>query len=1127
MRAETWMYPFVLLVLWLPATRTAADAGWLKATVEPDSETGLPARIVAPGQPGRNLLVGPAALAVSEDGKDLPAPTLAKTGPRTWAADLREQNLRLELTYGSAMTAFIELALTSQSGKPRTVSCRLSLPLLPLADRAFFPAGEKPTVILVSGQPAVTYGYQSAGTWTAMPLGQVYSEEQDRGLAVFGEIGLLVEPMMTTVSHSEQQTLVEVTLAIPLGPEGHGTRRLHLAVTAGDWRPALGAVLAAFPQAFEPQNAEVAALHGPFVCSGGTPPNEQIEDWYAQGCRAVEIHCTFPFYGEYVPTRELWTPLVDDQWHSLKQSVPTEQRPSDDASWEAIRDFVEQHNPPTMTKAAVNDYLDRLHQHGMKGFIYFNPTEAWAPWAAATFPDDRRLGPGGKPIPAWYESCSMIPDRNRPWGKYLLEQVRGELAIYPKVDGVFFDQSAGGDHDLTELCAEACRLVRARGGICWWNGPYNMELAGLADGMMTEGGGSETYRQPTEIIQYYGLAGKPIVSLGAATDAGYAEMLIHGVTPQPVGRAEREVGERWFPLFRWLRNRRWVLEAHALEAPPEVIANLYRTPEGNLVVPIVRSPIANGQAGAVLGVPIAIRAPEAADVRAAYLLAPDLRGYHKLPFSRTQDGRGGGSRLQVTVPRLGPAALLVLAKTGVFPAVEGGLCVVQGTRGTVRLTFDNWTPEPVRLGLSAPTGAAEQARDLVPGRTLAVDCPLEAPAQPGQRMIVPCSAKLDGVEVGPMELWVDPPLVILADGPPDVRDDGTLTVRVRLLGHLPKAAKARVGAAGEGWRFGSPAEVGLEPERVARLDLTGRPAIAGETTVTVSVRANEGVSATTTLPVRVLATALAPGGFEQIRAAELLMGVFGSDSGLYEHKPVAINGVEIGNVPQGSGDAWAEAKALPLPPAAVRGLREHNEITIDNAVGDAFKVRDLRLIVHLRGGITAVSSVNRGVYTGWKDWLYSEGTTFESGQPMTGIKVDIPIDPRRQERYEEFFGTPKNGSLVLEINGSDAGPYAHKPVSINGCVIGDLPSAGDWTEQALALTPEALASLRQRNEVTIENSEPPDAFKVRRARIEVENTEGRRFDTDTDNAAYTSVGWEFAEGTVGSPIRIELRFGKG
>ncbi|MBM3473031.1 MAG: hypothetical protein FJX75_07190 [Armatimonadetes bacterium] len=1112
----------VVLLALVCATGATADPGWSRTLVEPDAKTGLPARIVGTPAKGGNLLVATATLTLSEGGKELPAVAFAKAGQAMWSAKATEGGFKVTLTYGTAATGFVELALANTSDKARSLACTLALPIRPEADRAFFPAGHDPRPALAVGAPAVTYGYQAGGIGTAMPLAQVYCEAGDWGLAAFGEIGALVEPMRVSVARTKQETRAEVTFDLPLPANGQATRRLYFAATRGDWRPALGAVLASFPAAFEPQNPDVTPLHGPFVCSGGTPPNEQIEDWYAQGCRAVEIHCTFPFYGEYVPTRDVWTPLVDDQWHSLKISVPADQRPPETASWQALRDFVEQRNPPTMTRAAVNDYIDRLHAHGMKGLIYFNPTEAWAPWAAATFPDDRYLGPGGKPLPAWLESSAMIPDKNRPWGKYLLEQVRGELEIYPKVDGVFFDQSAGGGHNLAELCAEACSIVRARKGVCWWNGPYNMELAALADGMMTEGGGTDTYRESTEIIQYYGLAGKPIISLGPANTAGYAEVLVHGVIPQPVSRAQTEMGERWFPLFGWLRNRSWVLEAHAFEAPPEVQANLFRVPGGNLVAPIVQDPAARSSR-VLFDLPITVRAPEVRDTHAVYLLAPDLRGYHKLPFARDDGGSAKtAGTLRVTVPRLGPAALLVLAKTGVFAALDGGLHVVEGTQPTARLAFDNWTPKPVELVLR--TDNAQKTQQLASGATITTECPIESVGGAGERVVLPSAAKLGGTEMGPTELWVDPALVLVPEAPAEMRDDETLVLRAKLLSHLPVATTVHLEAAGKGWQLDAPADFTANPDRAMEVQLRGRPSLAGETSISVKATAGE-VAATATVPVRVMATALAPGGLEKVRAAELVLDVFGVDAGAYEHKPVSINGVEIGNLPQGSGDVWADGKTLPVPRAAMKALREQNDVAIDNQVGDAFKVRNLRLVLKLKGGITAVSGIDRGVYTGLRGWLHDEGKLFDSGQPLTGMRLTIPLDPNRRERYEEQFGTPMSGKLLIDINGSDGGIRAHKPVSINGCVIGDLPQAGDpWTPSELPLTPEALASLMARNEVTIENSEPADAFKVRNARIEIENTEGRKFVTGTETGAYTSVGWEFAEGTVGSPIRFELRF---
>ena len=504
----------------------AAERGFLAPTVLPDSATGLPMQVAADAAAG-NLLARPVSLVLREGGKELPTPGLAAEGAGAFAGEAPGAAMRVELRHGSALFPFLEVTLTSDAAQARDLTCTLVFPVRQAADRAFFPAGERPRFALEPGAPPATYGYTAAGTGTAMPLAQLYSEKEDWGLALFEDLGELVEPMSTCVSRSDKETRVEVTLYFPCGPQGSATRRLYFVATRGDWRPALGAILAQFPGAFEPQNPQIAALHGPFVCSGGTPPDADIERWYAQGCRVVEIHGTPPWYGEYVPKADKWTPFADDRWHFLKPQFAAGQRPADDAPWREIRDFVESQVPPTMTQDAVRDYIERLHRHGMEGLIYFNPTEAWAPWAEAEFRDDRLMAPNGKPHPTWYESSCMIPDKSRPWGKYVLEQLRGELASYPQVDGVFFDQSAGGGHDLTELCAEGCRIVRAQGKICWWNGPYNMELATLADGMMTEGGGSETYRQLTEIIQYYGVAGRPIVSLGAGA-RGDATAREHG-----------------------------------------------------------------------------------------------------------------------------------------------------------------------------------------------------------------------------------------------------------------------------------------------------------------------------------------------------------------------------------------------------------------------------------------------------------------------------------------------------------------------------------------------------------------------------------------------------------------------
>ncbi|MCE5241042.1 hypothetical protein LLH23_21475 [bacterium] len=1105
----------------------AAGAPRVMATVLEVGKGGLPMQIKAPALKTLPLLTGPMALSLLEDGKPVPLPALAAAEPNLFELPSPVSGLSLSLRHGRGLYPFVDLTVgnTGASAPMRRVTVVLTLSVRPQADQVFVPATARAHDPVTPGEKPREYGYAGGGISTALPVGQVYSGKQDWGLAFFEELGLLVEPWQVTLTPGQQGTTVAIALPLSV-PAGQSVRRrVYFAATEGDWRPALGAVLAQFPQAFVPRHPEAVSLDGPFVCSGGTPPDKSIAGWKAQGCKVVEIHCTFPFYGEYVPTQEPWTPLIDDTWHTLKTQLKPEERPGDD-DWRGIITAVQKHKPPDMTVAKVNDYVDRLHAHGLKGLIYYNPTEAWRPWADEKFHDDVRYDAQGKPLPTWYESSQIIPDQGRPWGRYILEQLKTELRAYPKLDGVFFDQSAVGGHDLTLLCHEGTKLVRAQGGLCWWNGPYNMELAALADGMMDEGGGTGTYRPLTEMIQYYGLAGKAIVSLGSASPAAYAEMLAHGIQVPTVTGSFADLQQRWAPLFRWMLGRQWVLEAHALEPIPGFAANIYRVAGGNVAVTLVPEGVWEGEPDTAHGVPVTVKLPEADAIKGAYLLSPDWRGYHKLPLRREK------GTLQVTVPRVRWAGMIVLARTGVFAALEGPLHVVQGQPTQARYVVDNWTTTPVAVDLTLQHGAAEARlrAQVKPGGSAATT--LDLPGAVGETPTVPVAVtgKVAGGEAPPVaELGVEPTVGLSLSAPARVQDDGVATATIRVLSHLPPgsglslALKSRL-VAPEPARAEAIKSFMPRPGLVTPLEVELRPVSAGEGIVTLTASRGGKTVAQAEAPLQVVATAVGPEGLKNIQGAMLELEVFGSDGGNYAAKTVSVNGVAIGNLPTGYGDSWHSA-TLRLSEAAVKALGEQNEITIDNQVGDAFKVRNLRLLLTMRGGILAVSRTDTGVYTGWTDWAYGEGKQFAAGQPLTGIRADMKIDPARQETYEWFFGTPQSGKLVLEAFGADGGQYAHKPVSVNGIVIADLPSApSEWTEIALPLTPEALATLCARNTVQIENSRPPDAFKVRRLRVEIVNTAGRIWTTETDEGAYTSCGWDYAEGKVGSPITVPLAF---
>lgn len=113
----------------------------------------------------------------------------------------------------------------------------------------------------------------------------------------------------------------------------------------------------------------------------------------------------------------------------------------------------------------------------------------------------------------------------------------------------------------------------------------------------------------------------------------------------------------------------------------------------------------------------------------------------------------------------------------------------------------------------------------------------------------------------------------------------------------------------------------------------------------------------------------------------------------------------------------------------------------------------------------------------------------------------------------------RSGKLVFDVFGSDGGKYENKPILFNGVLIGRLPQQGDrWATFEAPLTPEAVKTIRFDNEIRIEN-QVGDAFKVRNFRLHLQADVG--IVSKTNAEAYTSCGWEHAEGRV-FPLRQPL-----
>ena len=1021
------------------------------------------------------------------------------------------------------------VTLTGSKAPRLDASVELRLPCVKQAMQMLVPAGTDHVDVDFARDHR--YAYRGTGHGMVMPAGVLYRPEDDWGLMACADFVLPTRGFELKIEHDPPAIVVR-RVHLRLEPGKPVTVSIILFGHEGDWRPGLGHLVERFPDFFVVADKRVPKLHGAFVCSGGAPGDEQIDEWHSQHVQTVEVHGTLPFYGQHLPLTDTWTIFADDQWHQLRH-LPDPDRPADDAPWKVVHAYVTKKRPPNISVAKINDYIRRLHAKGIYAIMYFNPTEAWKLWAAEKFPDDRVKNSAGNLCPVWYESHLMCPNPDSPWGKHLLAEAEKMFDLYPEADGFFMDQSTYDHldyaHDdgwsidgartayrmgwaIGQLSMRLRTMAEARGKFMWWNGPYYSDIAYFAAGMMAEAGSEPDVRR----IHYLTMGGRASCTLSRKDETTFQNCAAYGIYPTGMPTPDlRRIAARYWPVFEHFRGKRWVFHPHALALPEGTRGNLYRLPDGNVLACMVTQGRSLDGEAFDLDRRLTVRLPDAADFEAAYFVSPDLLGKRRLAVDRKRD------TLTIVVPRHRGVSAILLAKTGVHLSVEGPFAIVTGQAAELTAVVDNWTGEAV-AGTWTSAAWADERVAVKAGASVRRSFRVEAPAKrAGLRETTTCRAELGGkVHGGELEFYTDLPLGVELELPDVLHQGQPATARVWVFnaagardvtaslsgtGIQPAEQTARVAA---GTRHGF--EFAITPTRGGQAATEARAAAGNDHALA------EGHA-------EVYATKASPKAFGRIRTARLVFDVFGSDHGRYKNKPVVINGVRIGILPR-HGDSWGRGEMI-LPRQAVEAIREHNEIRIDNPRGDAFKVRNLQLKLCMRNGIYLLSEVNPAAFTSWKDWPFGEGTLFEGGQPLTGIRIRIPVDPSSAEVYEDTIGEVVSGELVFELFGADAGAFARKPVTFNGIALGNLPTAGDaWTERAMPLPPAALEVLGYVNEVIINNSRPRDAFKVRRLHVRLQVKGGKTVTSKIDPGVYTSVGWKHAEGKIGCPMEVTLRF---
>ena len=354
---------------------------------------------------------------------------------------------------------------------------------------------------------------------TVIPIVSLYDKKRDIGLTIAKPLGRRGGRLSFSFGTYHEEGMEVVFSDFSLKPHAELDFELLLCAHAGCWRPGLRWFADRNPDYFLPKNPEVWNHHGTFAITNPFTMPDAVDRLQDQNVQWSEIHNHFPHYGCYAPETEEWDSVVLHDYPDLTKEIPSK------VSYKLIR-----------------EHIRRLHKHNIMGMLYIQCTgDALIPWAEATFPESIALDSAGKKILTWKECCFINGDPTTPFGKFMDAQIDRFLEKYPEIDGVFIDQLCYKTMDFAHSDGSSCvdgrpayqfafsyvhnieKLVNAihgAGKIAWGNGPFDIEIAEYADGVMAEGtsGISEGYK-------YYCIR-KPILVHTYPTDELKAEAML-------------------------------------------------------------------------------------------------------------------------------------------------------------------------------------------------------------------------------------------------------------------------------------------------------------------------------------------------------------------------------------------------------------------------------------------------------------------------------------------------------------------------------------------------------------------------------------------------------------------------
>jgi len=107
----------------------------------------------------------------------------------------------------------------------------------------------------------------------------------------------------------------------------------------------------------------------------------------------------------------------------------------------------------------------------------------------------------------------------------------------------------------------------------------------------------------------------------------------------------------------------------------------------------------------------------------------------------------------------------------------------------------------------------------------------------------------------------------------------------------------------------------------------------------------------------------------------------------------------------------------------------------------------------------------------------------------------------------------KSAKLTLEVFGNNGKAFGDKTLTLNGIVLGVLPTGTDqWSKAEFKLSPAALAALTKANVAAITCPKSEDKFKVRNLRLTVTLADGSEALGSRSGALTSHADWTYFEG---------------